>query len=67
MVVKHNVGCKEALVQACRMIAGRMGSCPVDLLDVEPWDEPCETFCKTDQRYDECWGRFFLFGDKDEF
>ena len=57
---------RNALFKACSFIGNRLGSCPHDLLGIDPFDKPCSEVCKPDQRLDECWGAYFLGLDKKE-
>lgn len=45
---------------ACKFIEDRTGSCPLDLLDVEPFDKPCVEMCKPCRPTDQCWRAYFI-------
>jgi len=49
-----------ALDLACRFIADRTGSCPLDLLDVQPFAKPCEAICDGQTEPYHCWRVHFL-------
>ena len=50
---------KTALNAACHMLDSYTGSCPQDLLGVEPWAQPCDDVCELGIEW-RCWREYFM-------